>query len=329
VNGNHSRPRPRRRQLVGLILVLPLVAAAAACGEDGGSGGGDQPLVVATHSILGDVVTNVAGDQAEVEVIMPPGADPHEFEPSAAQVALLTEADLIVSNGLGFEQGLVDAVESAEADGAELLSLGEQLDPIPFEDPHADEEDADEGHEHAEGGDDPHWFTDPRRVATASVLIGEALADVDGVDAAAVTESAQAYAAEVEAADAAVEEQLAAVAAEDRTLVTNHEVFGYFADRYGFDVVGVIVPGGSTLAEPSSAELAALVEVIDETGVSAIFADSSSSSDLADVLADETGGEVAVVDLFTESLGDEASGGATYLELIATNADRITTALGS
>jgi zinc/manganese transport system substrate-binding protein len=271
---------------------------------------------VVTHSILGDVVEQVVGDQADVEVIMGPGTDAHDFAPSAADQALLAEADLIVANGLGFEQALLDSIGAAEADGVPVLELGEQLDPLPLP----------EGGEH--GDEDPHWFTDPLRVADAAGLIGEAVADgVEGVDPATVSQQADAYAEEVRAAAGAIDEQLGALPVDQRTLVTNHEVFGYFADRYGFEIVGTVIPSGTTLAEPSSAELAELVDVIDDAGVPAIFADTSSSDALAETLAAETGEDVAVVELFTESLGEEGSGGATYLELIQTNADRITAAL--
>jgi zinc/manganese transport system substrate-binding protein len=269
-------------------------------------------LVVATHSILGDLATNVLGDTATVQVVMPAGTDPHDFEPSAADVALLSEADLVVANGLGFEVGLTDALEAAADDGIDVLDLGEQLDPLPL----------------ADGdGEDPHWFTDPRRTVRAVGLIAEAATAVDGIDADAVGVQAEAYADDVTAADAQIGDNLLGVPVADRRLVTNHEVFGYFADRYGFAVIGTIIPSGTTLAEPSSSDLSALVDTIDETGVPAIFADTSSSSELADVLAEETGEDIAVVELFSESLGEPGSGGETYLQLIRTNADRIVGAL--
>jgi zinc/manganese transport system substrate-binding protein len=315
VNGNHSRPaegfrQPRRRGLIGAAGLVLLVPLSAACGGTGS--GDDRPLVVATHSILGDVATNVFGDTATVEVVMPAGADPHEFEPSAADVALLNEADLVVANGLGFEVGLVDALDAAAEDGVDVLELGEQLDPLPL----------------AEGdGEDPHWFTDPRRTVRAVGSIADAAADVPGIDTDAVGAQAEAYADAVTTADAEIGDDLQVIPARDRRLVTNHEVFGYFADRYGFEVIGTVIPSGTTLAEPSSADLSALVDTIDETGVPAIFADTSSSSDLADVLAEETGQDIAVVELFSESLGEPGSGGETYLQLIRTNADRILGAL--
>ena len=314
MNGNHSRPvgafRQPRYRLLGAVALVALLSSLVGCGASGAGDGG--PLVVATHSILGDLATNVLGDTARVQVVMPAGTDPHDFEPSAADVALLSEADLVVANGLGFEVGLTDALEAAADDGIDVLDLGEQLDPLPL----------------ADGdGEDPHWFTDPRRTVRAVGLIAAAAAAVDGIDAAAIGVHAEAYVDVVTAADAQMGDDLLAVPAADRRLVTNHEVFGYFADRYGFEVIGTIIPSGTTLAEPSSADLSALVDIIDETGVPAIFADTSSSRELADVLAEETGEDIAVVELFSESLGEPGSGGETYLQLIRTNADRIVGAL--
>ena len=287
-----------------------LSLSAAACGGDGPSG--DRQLVVATHSLLGDLATNVFGDEAEVEVVMPAGTDPHEFEPSAAQVAMLSEADLVVANGLGFEAGLTDALDAAAGDGVPVLELGPALEPLPLDDG---------------DGEDPHWFTDPLRMARAAGLVATAAEDLDGIDPVVVADQAAGHAAAIEAADAEIAADLDAVPEDQRQLVTNHEVFGYFADRYGFEVVGTVIPSGTTLAEPSSSELADLVAVIEETGVPAVFADTSSSADLAHVLAEETGEDIAVVELFSESLGEEGSGAETYLELIRTNADRIVAAL--
>lgn len=340
MNKNHSRPRRRRWQPL-LVLLLALTGLIGLACSDDGDQGGDRPVVVATHSILGDLAANVLGEEAQVEVIMPAGTDPHEFEPSAAEIAMLNEADLVIANGLGFEAGLADALDAAADEGVPTLELGEDLDPLPLSEEggeHEHEAEADGEHEHEgeadgehehehEGDEDPHWFTDPLRMARAAGLVADAAADVDGLDAEVVREQADAYAAAIEAADTEIAADLETIPEERRKLVTNHEVFGYFADHYGFEVVGTIIPGGTTLAEPSSAELAELVGVIEETGVPAVFADTSSSTELADVLAEETGEDIEVVELFSESLGEEGSGGETYLDLIRTNADRIVAAL--
>lgn len=309
------------------VAAAALLAGAGlvACSSSDGSG---TPTIVVTHSLLGDVVEEVVGDEVEVEVIMPAGADPHEFEPSAAQVAAIAEADLVVANGLDFEQGLTDALDDAEEAGVPVLSLGEQLDPLPLDEhDHQDEHGHEDDHDH-EGGLDPHWFTDPARTAAAATLVGDAVVEqVDGVDQAAVEDQAAGYAAELEALDAEVADLLADVPEDDRVLVTDHEVFGYFADRYGFEVVGTVFPGATTLAEPSSADLAELVEVIEQTGVPAIFTETSGSDELADTVAAEVGEQVEVVELYGESLGEPGSDGATYPALVRTNAERVHDAL--
>ena len=272
---------------------------AVGCSADAGADG--EPTVVATHSVLGDLVSNVVGDAAEVDVLMPAGSDPHEFEPSARQVAELTEADLVVANGLDFEHGLEDALSVAEDAGVPVVSLGEELDPL---------------------GDDPHWFTDPLRMADAAGLVAEALPELTGVD-----QRADAYAAELRDLSAEVDAELATIPAIRRSLVTSHEVLGYFADRYGFEVVGTVIPSGSTLAEPSAADLGDLVERIDSGAIPALFVDASAPTGLVDVIADEVGSDVDVVELWSESLGDDESPASTYVGLIRTDAERIAEAL--
>lgn len=320
------------RKLVGrpvAVLAATLALLVAGCGTATGDDD-PEPVVVVTHSLLGDAVRHAVGDHVDVEVLMPPGADPHEFEPSAAQLADLAAADLVVVNGLGFEAGLDDAVHAAEEDGVRVIELGPELDPLPLEggsheaeqDEHEDEED----HDHGEL--DPHWFTDPLRMAQAVGIVREAVADLDGVDADAVIRDGLAYSDEVLAVGGEVAEQLASIPPERRRLITNHDVFGYFAERYDLEVVGTVIPAGTTLAEPSSAELTDLVHLIRDTGVPAVFADTSAPDALADALAREAGRDIAVVELYSESLGPPGSEGATYLDVLRTNAARIAEALG-
>ena len=330
-----------------LSVLLALTMLAAACGDDDGTAAsGDLPTVVVTTNILGDVVTELTGGAVEVVTIMPVGADPHDFQASAQQVDAMRNADVLIVNGGSFEEGLLDVIEGAESDGVSVYEAMSVVSTIEFgegghggHDDHDDHEGHDdhddhEGHDdhsgHDHSGEDPHFFTDPARMAAAVDGIAAFLiANVEGIDANIVTEAAEAYHGELEALDAEVEALVADIPAENRVLITNHEVFGYFADRYGFEVAGAIIPSGSTLDGTSAGDLAELAELITDEGVPAIFSDVSASDQLAQTLADEVGGDVQVVELFTESLGDSDSEGATYIDMVRTNATRIAEALAS
>lgn len=331
-NQGHRSQRSLARPLVILGAIIALVASA--CGGDSGddSAAGDL-TVVATTTVLGDVVRNVVGDRATVDVLIPIGADPHEFSPSSAQATTIAEADLVVSNGLGLEAGLDDLLDAAVDDGANLLEVGPLLDPLPFidhsEHEHSDQEhdeDADheeDGHDH--GSEDPHVWMDPVRMADAAQIIAAELTALD--DTIDWDAEAAVYASALADTRSEMDEILGVVAADDRILVTNHESLSYFADRFDFEVVGVVIPGGSTLADPSSAEIADLVAEIEEEGVPAIFAETTDASGLAEVVAGEAGTDVTVVELYTGSLGEPDSGAATLIEMLVLNAQRIADAL--
>jgi zinc/manganese transport system substrate-binding protein len=252
-------------------VALPLLAIAlAGCGDDEGAAGasGDRPHVVATTNVLGDVVSDLVGDEADVEVIMPPGTAPHEFEASPRQVASMRDADVLVTNGAGFEEGLSDTIEATEQDGVPTFAAIDAVDALQLE---------------GDGGADPHFFTDPARMATAAQAIADFLVDeLPGLDTPAFASQVRATVDELHALDGEVERTLSAVPADRRTLVTNHEVFGYFADRYGFEVVGAVIPAGTTQAEPSAAQLDELAHTIQEHHVPAIFVETSSPTRLAD-----------------------------------------------
>jgi zinc/manganese transport system substrate-binding protein len=280
----------------------------------------DEPelTIVATTTILGDIVSEVVGETAEVEVVMPLGADPHEFQPSSAQIAAMTEADLVIANGLGFEVGMADALEALLGDGANVFEVAPLLDPISFEEAH-DHEDLDP---EEEGTLDPHFWLDPLRVADAARLVAGELAAIEpGVDWASRADD---YVSRLTETHEEIEEMLLPIG--DRRLVTNHESMGYFAVRYGFQILTTVIPGGSTGAQPSSAELADLVELLEREGIRAIFADTSSPDDLAQAVAGELGEEVEVVELYTESLGDDEA--ETVIGMLLINAMRISDALG-
>ena len=209
-------------------------------------------------------------------MLLPIGADPHDHQPSARQLALVNEADLVVANGLRLEEGLVDALDSAEADGANVLEVAPLVDPIPLGGTGA-ESGCDPTQESGDTSRcDPHVWTDPVRMAAAARTIAAELAALDSsVD---WEGNAERYAQELLVADEEIAATLEAVPDDRRTLVTNHDSLGYFADRYGFEVVATVIPGGTTLGDPSSAELADLVAVIGDTGVPAIFAETSTAA---------------------------------------------------
>ena len=335
--------RPARRSVPGLtVLVAAVAIAVSGCATDDSVGeDAAVPRIVVTTSLWADVVENVVGDDATVETIVPVGADAHAYAPSSRQVAAIQTADLVIANGLGLEEGLGDVLDAAAEDGVRVVELAPDLDPIPFsfvsaDDHHDDEgshaeEDGDEesndheGHDHE--GDDPHVWMDPDRVALAALLVADALGELDpSID---WTARAEAYAEELRAAGSSMDAALAAVAADRRKLVTNHDALGYFADRFDFEIVGVVIPGGSTLADPSSGELAELVEVMEAEGVRVIFGETSSPTNLADAVAGELGGDVEVVELYTGSLGQPGSGADTVIGMLITNAQRIAGALTS
>ncbi|MGD2060072.1 MAG: metal ABC transporter substrate-binding protein [Acidimicrobiia bacterium] len=314
-----------RTRAIPLLVTLVALMSLVACGTDDEAKSGLS--VVATTSIWADVASQVVGDDGTVEFVIPIGADAHDYQVSPREVATMEEAELVISNGLSLELGLTDVLDAISADGANVLELGPDLDPIEFsgEGGHAHEDEEHEAEGHEQGDLDPHVWFDPERVAEAARLIAAELTALDpSVDWEA---RADEYASELSEADTEIVEILAAVGDDDRELVTNHDAFGYFADRYDFDVVGVVIPGGSTLADPSSAELAALVEVITETGARAIFAETTQPTRLAEAVAAEVGGDVQVVELYTGSLGEPDSDAGTLIEMLVTNAQRIADAL--
>ena len=307
-------------RVTGTALSIFLVTGLALTGCATTSSGSDGPVVVATTTILGSVV----GDIAEcaggtVETLMPVGVDPHDFSASSEQVAHMAKAQLVVANGLGLEGGLADAITSAEAEGASVMEVAPLIDPLPFGE-------ASSSVSTKDGSMDPHFWNDVSRMATVATLVGEKLAEETG-DGAYADCGAAVHDALMKT-DQDVRDILAVVPAERRVLVTDHDAFGYFAAEYDFEIAGVIVPGGSTLAEASSQELAALVDVIRAKKVPAIFSNIAVSSALADTIAAEAGTSIDVIALYVGSVGPTGSGAETYTDMMMTNARLIADALG-
>lgn len=292
------------------VLVTALALASAGCAQ-----AASGPRVVVTTNILGDVVSRMVGDQVEVQVLMAPNADPHSFGVSARDALHMQEADLVVANGLGLEEGLLDHVEAARAHGTAVFEAGEHLTPLEY-----DSEDA--------SGPDPHFWTDPTVMAeVVTALEGTIAENVEGIDTDALHGATTTYLEELSDLDRDMTARFSAIPAGHRALVTNHHVFGYLAERYGFRVIGAVIPGGATLAAPSASDLADLADAVREAGVPAIFADSSQPDRLVQALAEHKGIEVRVVPLFTESLSGPEDEAPTYLDMMRVNTDRIEEAL--
>ncbi len=383
----------------------------------------DQPPieVVTTSNIVADWVQNVGGDGVEVFSLLPVGSDPHTFQPGARDVARISDADVVLSIGLGMEGGwLHDLLENAAADPESIVETGELVDPIEFAQGHADEVDlleeisnvvheveegeidamegleeikevleATEGEEHHEGeeeeeenededheGDeeeeghegeeelpamvkeiigkveagqmkaedaieaieglteegedehedhghgleDPHYWFDPVRVKIVVNDIAARLSVLDPDRGDMFRANAEAYNAKLDELHAWTEQQVSTLPDEDRLLVTSHDSYGYFANLYGFEIIGVVL-STTTDVEPSAGDLADLVEEVKEEGVPVVFGETTVSERLATAVAKESGAEL--VRLYSGSLGPNGSGADTYIDMVRTNVERI------
>jgi len=307
--------------------------------------------VVASTNIIADVAQNIAGDLAEVTSVTPQGADAHSYLPSPAEVIDIIEADVIFVNGALLEENLLEIIEeNAEVDltivsnGVEVLAIGEhdheEDDETEQEETlgilgedaeceHHDEgEEAEEGEEeHEHGTCDPHFWMNPANVIIWANNIADVLSTADPDNADSYRANANAYIEEINTLMTDIEALLDPIPADERVIVTNHDFLGYFAHAYNFEVVGVVVPGGSTFGEPSAQDLIELVEEIEEEGVRAIFAETSSPTDLAQTVADEVGYDVQVVELYSGSLSQDDDPASTYLDYMRFNVNAIVSAL--
>ena len=315
-----------------ITVVAALALLVSGCGNDDDAASDGSPTIMATTSIWSDIVANVACDgQAEVITLIPPGGDPHAFQPSLQDRGRMESAVMIVANGLELEEGLEDTLEAVEEAGTPVFHMADHIETIGFApgmelEHEGEEEEEEEDEEEHHGGDDPHVWFDPIRVADALLPLSEALAAQGGLDSGALSACVTKYRGELVALDDEVAGILAPLPHDERLMLTNHDALGYFANRYEFELVGTVIPGGTSIGEANPSELQELVGLIGQTGVPAIFAESSHSSDDAEALARQAGVDVVVLD--TGSLGPSGSGSDTYLGFMRSNAQKIADALG-
>jgi ABC-type Zn uptake system ZnuABC Zn-binding protein ZnuA len=356
--------------LAALLVSLVVTAAAPAQAQD------RRLRVVASFSILADVARNVAGDAADVASLIPLGANPHAFTPSAQDVVTLSNADLVLVVGAGYEEGLIDVLQETGGDNVRVASdcvpirpvsgggpVGDTSDENAHEEPAAceahhaavygaleidpereaesgaflgvladlacsgaahDDEAGDDG-AHEAGSCDPHVWTDPVNAGLWALMIRDVLAELDPANAGIYAANADAYLGELAALHQDIGALIDAVPADRRAIVTNHLAFNYLAGRYGLELVGVVIPGGSTTSEPSVQQVLSLIETIQTHNVPAIFTETTVSESIAQQIAGETGAQI--VRLYTGSLSQPGDGADTYLAYMRFNAGAIAGAL--
>lgn len=302
----------------------------------------DDPLnVVASFSVLADIVEQVGGDNAEVTSLVPVGGDAHTFDPSPDQIATLADADLVVEVGGGFEPWLDDLVESSDTSATRFEAFSAEqgeahADGATPADEHEDEAHADDEHADHEGEGDVHeehnevhaWLNVQTTISSVEQL-AEVMAEIDPDNADAYGANADAYSAELEEVDAYITEQTASLPEDQRQLITTHQTFGAFADAYGYEIAGVLLESDSTEgADASAAHVAELVTVVQENNIPAVFPDTPGGAELLQPLADEAGIEVAPT-LYVDTLGGPGSGAESYIDMMRYNIDTIVGALSA
>jgi ABC-type Zn uptake system ZnuABC Zn-binding protein ZnuA len=305
------------------ITWLTLTALVAACAPAGGL---DEPAgklrVVATTNIVGDVVAQIGGEWIALQVLLPAGTDPHAFEPRPQDVAAVVDADLIFANGAGLEEFLEVLIESAGAQD-QLIEVSTGIELLPFEMLHEDEEAHTEEEIHSDG--DPHTWMDPNNVMMWVENITSALSAADPEHAAAYQANASAYQTKLVELDQWIRAQVDAIPPQQRQLVSDHRIFSYFAEEYGFTLAGEVIGSFSTNAQSSAKELAAIEDRIRQINAQAIFIDQSANPTLASQIAADTG--IKMVTIYTGSLGSAESPAGTYLDFMRYNVTAIVEAL--
>jgi ABC-type Zn uptake system ZnuABC Zn-binding protein ZnuA len=300
-----------------LVLLLALLAiwVTAACGGGDGGGGattGTGVKVVATTTQIGALTREVAGDEVQLTVLLSAGADAHDYEPSPKAVAQIKDAKVVLVNGIGLDEWLDDVISGAGAERVVVVTDGIAIR----------EADA----EHGDDEGDPHVWHDPVNVKVMVDNIVAALAAADPGNAATFKANGDTYKAKLDAVDSQIRALIDSIPAENRKIVTNHDSFGYFFDRYGLEFVGALIPGTSKDTQPSAKDLADLTNLIKREGVKAIFAEEEVDPKVARQLAADTG--VAIVTgLYADSLGAPGSGADTVDGMLLSNATKIAEAL--
>lgn len=293
-----------RRLPPAVVALAALLTVAAACGSDGEAaeqGAVARLPVVATTTQLTDFVRVVGGEHVDVYGILKPNVDAHDFEPSPADIAELASAKVIVKNGLGLEEWFDSTIKNAGT-GATVVEAAAGV---------------------TVRGDDPHVWLDPRNAKVMVHTIAVALAAADPAHAPDFESNEKAYAAELDRLDAEIAAEIGGLA--NKKIVTNHDAFGYYIDRYGLEFVGSIIPSFDSQAELSAQDVSNIVKLIKEAGVKAVFSETSLPPRTAEAIGRDAGVTVVAGEdaLYGDSLGPPGSDGDTYLKMLRHNTKAI------
>ena len=296
----------------------------------------DKLKVVASFSILADMVAEIGGDDVDVSVIVGRGADAHGFEPTPNDTRKLTHADVLFVNGLGFEAWLPRLVAASEFKGKEVV-VSQGVQTLAFaghahdhghEHEHEHEVHGGDAHEathaHDHGSQDPHAWQDPANGVIYAKNIAEGLAAADPEDAADYRARAQAYIAQIQDVDAETRQALKNIPEGNRTLVTSHDAFGYFSRAYGIRFLSAV--GVSSQAEASARDVAQLIDQVKRDGIKAVFVENVTNPKVIEQIARETGARMGGT-LYADSLASKEEPAGTYLGMLHWNATQIVQAL--
>ena len=285
--------------LIGIALFV------SACGTQAGNPANQPIKVLAVETFLGDIAQNVAGDRIKIDTLIPIGVDPHAFEPTPQDVTRIAESQVLIVNGAGFETWLAKTLDNAGSEhtiveaSAGLVSRKPTAGEIPD----------------AEHTIDPHFWLDPNNVIKYAENIRDALSIADPAGKDIYTQNTEKYIGQLKDLHNWINAQVSQIPKENRVLVTNHESFGYFADRYGFTIIGTVIPSTSSEASPSAKQMAILIDQIKQKNVKAIFLETGANPQLADQIAQETGIKV-VYDMYTHSITTADGAAPTYIEMM-------------
>jgi ABC-type Zn uptake system ZnuABC Zn-binding protein ZnuA len=295
------RDRMKKRLWVYLLGGMIFLAACQTSATQ--ESRGDEIKVLAVSSFLADMAQQVAGERLDVDTFVPPGTDPHTFQPTPQDVAKISNSQILIANGAGLEEWLQEILDNAGGERL-VIEVSQGLT------------------ENSPRPGDPHFWLDPNYGIHYVEQIRDGYIGVDPDGEAIYTQNTDQYIQELEELDVWIADQVAQIPPEQRLLVTNHESFGYFADRYGFKIVGTVIPSFSSGSSPSAQQLVQLVEAIQATNSPAIFLESGTNPDLAEQVASEAG-VVVIVNLLTHSIAPPGG----YIEMLQYNTSAIVEAL--